>query len=59
MTPVEILEAARTLADQLTDDIRLARTRETHVLATIRANSARALANGLVAEETEHFVEHP
>jgi hypothetical protein len=51
MTTDEIVEAARELAEQLAEDIRLARTRDEHVRLTIRANSATALANGLADQE--------
>lgn len=50
MTTDEIVEAARELAEQLAEDVSKARTREAHVLATLRANQAAALANGLVEQ---------
>lgn len=46
----EILEAARTLADELSKDIQLASTREEHIRVTARANAAAALYNGMVTE---------
>jgi hypothetical protein len=53
MTTDEITEAARSLAEQLTADIQLAKTRDEHIRLTIRANSALALANGLAEPRNE------
>lgn len=47
MTETEAARAARELADQLAADVQFARTREDHIRATARANTALALANGL------------
>lgn len=47
MTDAEVVAKVRELAELLADDIRHARTRESHVLATLRANQALALANGM------------
>lgn len=45
----EILEAARSLADELSKDIQLASTREEHIRVTARANAAAALYNTMVS----------
>ena len=50
MTIQEVAQAARALADQLADDVLTARTRDDHIRLTIRANSARILADGVVEE---------
>ena len=44
----EIIEAARALADELSNDIKLATTREEHIRVTARANAAAALYNGML-----------
>lgn len=44
----EFQEAARALAGELTDDIKLSKTREEHIRVTARANSATALYNSLL-----------
>lgn len=41
-------EAARSLATELTDDIRLSKDREEHIRVTARANAATALYNSLL-----------
>jgi hypothetical protein len=57
MTTDEIIEAARTLADELAADILKARTREDHIVRVTRANSALALANGLVEQVPDQFAQ--
>jgi len=42
---IELLETASLLADDLRDDIPLARTREEHIRVTARANAARELVD--------------
>lgn len=44
----EFQEAARELAEELTDDIKLSKTREEHIRVTARANAATALHNSLL-----------
>lgn len=44
---VKILEAARDLAEQLTADIPLSKTREEHIRVTARANAALEIYNML------------
>lgn len=53
MTNIEITEAARRLADELSADIIKARDRETHIRSTARANSALELLNALTTHSTE------
>jgi hypothetical protein len=48
MTADETLEAARSLAEQLSDDISKCSTREEHIRVTARANAAAAIYNGLL-----------
>jgi hypothetical protein len=45
----KIIEAARELAEALTADIPLAKTREEHIRVTARANAATELLNRLTA----------
>ena len=48
----KILEAARALAENLTDDISLSMNREEHIRVTARANAATELYNLLLAAGT-------
>jgi len=43
----ELLDAARSLAEDLKSDIELAKTREEHIRVTARANAAWELVNVL------------
>ena len=49
MTSEEAIEAARELAEELSNDIKLATTREEHIRVTSRANAAAALYNAMTA----------
>lgn len=49
MTSEETVEAARELAEQLSEDIQKCSTREEHIRVTARANAAAAIYNGLLA----------
>lgn len=49
MSHFDLLQAARDLADELRNDIDLAKTREEHIRVTARANAARELASALEA----------
>ena len=51
---VKILEAARDLADKLTADIPLSKTREEHIRVTARANAALEICNMLSAAASEN-----
>lgn len=46
-----LLEAARSLSEELSSDIQLAKTREEHIRVTARASAAAALYNGLLTED--------
>ena len=49
----KILKAASALADELTDDIFLAKTREEHIRVTARANAATELLFLLTETQAE------
>ena len=51
---VKILEAARDLAEQLTADIPLSKTREEHIRVTARANAALEIYNMLSEAASEN-----
>lgn len=51
MTPAPLLEAARSLADELERDVHQARDRESHVRSVARAHAARLLLAGLEAAQ--------
>ena len=53
MIPEFLLEAARELSAQLSEDIPLCRTREEHIRVTARANAAAALYNSMMTVVTE------
>ena len=57
MTDEEAARAARELANELTADIQLSRTREDHIVRTRRATAAAALAAGLEDLESAQFDE--
>lgn len=48
MNSEETIEAARALADELSQDIAKCSTREEHIRVTARANAAAAIYNGLL-----------
>lgn len=48
MTAEETIETARSLAEELSEDISKCATREEHIRVTARANAAAALYNGLL-----------
>lgn len=48
MTAEETIEAARSLAEELSADISKCTTREEHIRVTARANAAAAIYNGLL-----------
>jgi hypothetical protein len=48
MTSEETIEAARVLAEELSQDIPKCATREEHIRVTARANAAAAIYNGLL-----------
>ena len=47
----QLIETARQLASDLSDDIEKARDRESHIRVTQRANSALQLYNAMTATE--------
>lgn len=53
MIPEFLLEAARSLSNQLSEDIPLCRTREEHIRVTARANAAAALYNGMLTTDAD------
>ncbi len=50
MTSELLLQAARDLSEQLSNDIALCSTREEHIRVTARANAAVALYNAISSE---------
>lgn len=50
MIPDFLLEAARSLAEELLADVAKCKDRESHIRTTARANEAAALYNGLLRE---------
>lgn len=52
MTAEETIEAARALAEELSEDISKCATREEHIRVTSRANAAAAIYNGLILNAT-------
>jgi hypothetical protein len=56
LIPEFLLEAARELSIELSNDIALCRTREEHIRVTARANSAAALYNGMLSSNTDELL---
>lgn len=56
MIPEFLLEAARALSAQLTEDIGVCRTREEHIRVTARANAAAGLYNAMMTVDVEELL---
>lgn len=58
MTSEFLLQAARDLSEQLSNDISLCSTREEHIRVTARANAAVALYNAISSEYGDELADN-